>query len=175
MQQRKTLPHASTHSSIGSEQPIFELGKETEEKEPSLFLRIVLSLRTKTCIILLLLFALSTAVILAILLGVLPQSFVNVERILAQDAALRVSRHLHEEMNAVALKLLDYAIWVCFASRSNLHWQDDTYAAFVNYTEGQADTYWTDNMNCEYMTNVLKQNFVLAFSTTFVQQQQQNN
>jgi sensor domain CHASE-containing protein len=119
-------------------------------------LQLILSLRTKTLCVLVTLLVLNTAVILAILLGVLPSGFTRIETQITNDATLRVSRHLHDELYAVLLKSLDYAIW------------DDTFYAFANYTEGQADSYWDANMNCQYLTAVIKMNFAAVYTFEYV-------
>jgi hypothetical protein len=77
-------------------------------------LSILLSMRTKTLCFVILLFAITTAIILAILLGALPSSFNQIEQELLADAGKRVTRFLSDELNILVTKSLDYAIWVRF-------------------------------------------------------------
>ena len=71
------------------------------------------SLRFKTIIVLLVLFSFLSTAFMAVLLGVFPYSFIQVETTNARDSLSRCLRAVYAEFDNLEKLLVNNAAWVC--------------------------------------------------------------
>jgi hypothetical protein len=80
-------------------------------KHPSILKRFQ-SLRFKTIVVLLVLFTFLSAAFMAVLLGVFPYSFIQVETTNARDSLSRCLRAIYSEFDSLEKLLVNNAAWV---------------------------------------------------------------